>query len=109
MDAVTRFARVDKKRRAAGAGKRRGNFAADMPGLPHSGDDNSSRTTQHVVTRSGEIVVYAFGQRHYCSGFGLDDRQPKRSQLVIFSVLVIVHAFPGAAAAIDDNPAVLRE
>lgn len=51
---MTRFARVDKERRGAGAGKGCCDLAADMPGFPHADDYDAPAAIPQEATGIGK-------------------------------------------------------
>ena len=63
---------MNKKRRRAGAGKRGGYLAANVPGLAHTDDHYPAAAAQHNATGGQELVVYPLGQVGHSAGLGLD-------------------------------------
>ena len=61
------FAGMDEEGRGAGRGEGGGDFAADMSGFAHAGNDNAALGVLHDVQRLAEgVVKFAF---HHAEGF----------------------------------------
>ena len=80
--AVAGFGRVNKKRRAAGAGQRRRDLSADVPGFANTEHHDAALAVQHEIAGIDEVAIDAAFELFHRLGFNRQNLAGQLSQLI---------------------------